>query len=81
MDENKSDSGSDSDDEDAMNPRESTPAAVDPKHFPEGIVFTQVCASDSATFAVTADGSVWGWGTFRVSMPIPSTFFQLLIIS
>ncbi|OBT77900.1 hypothetical protein VF21_04304 [Pseudogymnoascus sp. 05NY08] len=60
-----SDSGSESDDEDAMNPRESTPAAVDPKHFPAGIVFTQVCASDSATFAVTADGSVWGWGTFR----------------
>ncbi|KFY01660.1 hypothetical protein V490_00814 [Pseudogymnoascus sp. VKM F-3557] len=65
MDDNASDSGSDSDDEDAMNPRESTPEAVDSKHFPEGITFTQVCASDSATFAVTSDGSVWGWGTFR----------------
>jgi regulator of chromosome condensation len=76
MDDNASDSGSDSDDEDAMNPRESTPEAVDSKHFPEGITFTQVCASDSATFAVTSDGSVWGWGTFRVSTPIPSNIIR-----
>jgi regulator of chromosome condensation len=57
----------DSDDEDALNPYESTPNYVDAKHFEEGTVFTNVVASDSASFAVTADGQVYGWGTFRVS--------------
>lgn len=66
MEEGDSGSDSDSDDEDSgLNPHESTPAAVDPKHFPEGTKFTNICACDSATFVVTHDGSVYGWGTFR----------------
>lgn len=62
------DSGSDSDDEDdtGMNPKESTPAPVDSFHFVPGAKFVQVVASDSATFALTEDGRVYGWGTFRV---------------
>ncbi|KAI9808901.1 MAG: hypothetical protein M1826_004018 [Phylliscum demangeonii] len=48
-----------------LNPREATPTAVSPEHFPDGTQFTQVAASDSATFALTDDGRVYGWGTFR----------------
>lgn len=65
MDDDKSDASSD-DDDTGMNPLESTPAAIDNKHFPDGVKFVQVAASDSATFALTEDGSVYGWGTFRV---------------
>jgi regulator of chromosome condensation len=66
VDDNTSDSGSD-DDDTKMNPMESTPMAVDGKYFPEETKFVQLAASDNATFALTADGSVYGWGTFRVS--------------
>ncbi|KAF2457999.1 regulator of chromosome condensation 1/beta-lactamase-inhibitor protein II [Lineolata rhizophorae] len=59
------DSDSDSDEGTALNPRESTPAAIPAESFPEGTVFTQVAASDSATFALTDEGFVYGWGTFR----------------
>lgn len=60
---------SDAEDEDTgLNPRESTPAAVDPACFPEGTRFVQLAASDNATFALTDTGLVWGWGTFRVSL-------------
>ncbi|KAI9812982.1 MAG: hypothetical protein M1826_002573 [Phylliscum demangeonii] len=48
-----------------LNPREATPTAVSPEHFPDGTQFAQVVASDSATFALTDDGLVYGWGTFR----------------
>ncbi|KAI9811693.1 MAG: hypothetical protein M1826_003104 [Phylliscum demangeonii] len=48
-----------------LNPREATPTAVSPEHFPDGTQFAQVVASDSATFALTDDGPVYGWGTFR----------------
>lgn len=59
---------SDSDDEDSgLNPKESTPTAVPSSFFPEGTVFTHIAASDSASFAVTDEGLVYGWGTFRVS--------------
>lgn len=58
----------DSDDEDSgLNPKEATPTAIPSTSFPEGTVFTQVAASDSCSFAVTNDGLVYGWGTFRVS--------------
>lgn len=57
-----------SDEEDSgLNPLESTPTPVLSDHFPEGTVFTSVSAGDSSTFAVTDEGKVWGWGTFRVS--------------
>ena len=64
MDADESDSDSD---EIAVNPHESTPAEVDLSEVPEGTIWTQVVASDSASFALTADGLVYGWGTFRVS--------------
>lgn len=62
------DEDSDSDDDDSgLNPAESTPGVVDNKYFPEGTKFVQVAASDSASFVLTGDGFVYGWGTFRVS--------------
>ncbi|UNI22837.1 hypothetical protein JDV02_008689 [Purpureocillium takamizusanense] len=61
----------DSDDEDeddtGINPNESTPTAVSNEHFAPGTKFVQVVASDSATFVLTEDGRVYGWGTFRSS--------------
>ncbi|KAI9674224.1 MAG: hypothetical protein M1817_002042 [Caeruleum heppii] len=53
------------DDEEELNPRESTPTAI-PKHcFGDSVAgFAQVAATDSASFALTVDGSVYGWGTF-----------------
>lgn len=65
---------SDSDSEEiAVNPHESTAAEVDLSEVPEGTIWTQVVASDSASFALTSDGQVYGWGTFRVSQLPPLT--------
>ena len=62
------DSDSDDDDDDTgLNPLESTPGEVSPKYFLPDDVFTQVAATDSASFALTNDGRVYGWGTFRGS--------------
>lgn len=60
---------SDSEDEDdtGMNPLESTPGEVPAEYFADGVKFVQVVASDSATFVLTEDGRVYGWGTFRSS--------------
>jgi regulator of chromosome condensation len=60
---------SDYDDDEGLelNPYESLPTAIPKELFPEGTVFTQVAAGDSATFAVTDEGLVYGWGTFRNS--------------
>ncbi|RMJ25262.1 hypothetical protein PHISP_03879 [Aspergillus sp. HF37] len=70
IDENKSDSGSDSEEHPGLNPYESTPTAIPTGVFPEGTVFVEVAASDSSSFALTDDGQVYGWGTFRVKMPL-----------
>ncbi|KAL2147508.1 hypothetical protein VTI28DRAFT_8763 [Corynascus sepedonium] len=60
------DSDEDSDDDDTgMNPKESTPAEIDTSNVPEDVKWVQVVASDSATFALTTTGQVYGWGTFR----------------
>lgn len=64
MDDNKSDASSD---DAEMNPKEATPTSVDFTDLPEGTKFTQVAAGDSTTFALTDEGQVYGWGTFRVS--------------
>jgi regulator of chromosome condensation len=65
--ENASDSGSDDESDDAeMNPLESNPAEVDPFFFHPGSKIVDVAAGDSSSFALTADGRVYGWGTFRV---------------
>ncbi|ETI22312.1 hypothetical protein G647_06386 [Cladophialophora carrionii CBS 160.54] len=76
-----SDSDSDSGSETAVNPRESTPGEVDLSGVPENVVFTQVACTDSATFALTTTGEVYGWGTFRSNEGIfgfdPTTLIQL----
>lgn len=76
-----SDSDSESGSDTAINPKESTPAEVDLSGLPEGIAFAQVVATDSATFALTTEGEVYGWGTFRSNEGIfgfdSSTLIQL----
>ena len=67
MDDNKSDASSDSGSDSGLNPRESTPTAISNDAFPEGTVFVATAASDSASFILTDEGLVYGWGTFRVS--------------
>ena len=60
--------GDDSDEsEPELNPKESTPTAVDDSGFPAGTVFTQVAAGDNITLALTEEGLVYGWGTFKVT--------------
>ncbi|KAK0616508.1 regulator of chromosome condensation 1/beta-lactamase-inhibitor protein II [Immersiella caudata] len=59
------DSDSEDDDDTGLNPHESTPAEVDVSEVPEGTKWAQIVASDSATFALTEAGEVYGWGTFR----------------
>ncbi|KAI1656355.1 RCC1/BLIP-II [Daldinia decipiens] len=55
------------DDDTGVNPKESTPGKVDLSILPEGTRIAQVAASDSASFILTDDGWVYGWGTFRGS--------------
>ena len=57
----------DSDDGNGLNPKECTPTEVDWSETPlaEGTRFVQVAAGDSCSFALTDDGRVYGWGTFR----------------
>lgn len=55
------------DDFEALNPIECTPAEVSTKNIVNGTKFIKVVASDSASFALTEDGRIYGWGTFRVS--------------
>lgn len=61
------DAAMDSDDEDdeQLNPKESIPSLVE--GFPEGTVVTKIACGDSVTVAVTDEGKVYAWGTFRVS--------------
>lgn len=65
IDDDKSDDSSDSDEDTGLNPKESTPGLVDVSGLPANIVWTQLACSDSATFALTDEGDVYGWGTFR----------------
>ncbi|KAK2757614.1 hypothetical protein FQN54_004583 [Arachnomyces sp. PD_36] len=55
------------DDEVDLNSKEATPIPIDPSHFPNGTIFTQIVATDSATFVLTKEGLVYGWGSFRKS--------------
>ena len=57
-DSDKSDSG--------LNPAESNPTAVPASSFPQDTQFVKLSAGDSHTLALTDDGRVYGWGTFRV---------------
>ena len=60
------DSDDEAQDTNGLNPRECTPMAIPRESFPPGIVFVQLACGDSNTFALTDDGNVYGWGTFRV---------------
>lgn len=58
---------SDSEEEEVdINPKESIPGVVE--GFPENIKIVQVAAGDSISVAVTDEGYVYAWGTFRVSV-------------
>ena len=64
--------GSESEDSESpngLNPFEASPAEVDWSQtaLAENTKFTHVAAGDSCSFAVTDDGYVYGWGTFRDS--------------
>ncbi|KAI0104574.1 regulator of chromosome condensation 1/beta-lactamase-inhibitor protein II [Daldinia grandis] len=61
------DDSEEDDDDTGVNPKESTPGKVDLSVLPEGTRIAQVAASDSASFILTDDGWVYGWGTFRGS--------------
>ncbi|KAG6361817.1 hypothetical protein INS49_010046 [Diaporthe citri] len=61
------DDDDDGDDFEALNPIECTPAEVSTKNIVNGTKFVKVVASDSASFALTEDGRLYGWGTFRSS--------------
>lgn len=62
------DSDSEDEDDTGLNPLESTPAEIDMSGVAPGTKFVQVAGCDSASFALTEDGRVYGWGTFRVSL-------------
>ena len=72
IDDDASDASDDSDTNSGVNPHEATPGEVDMSNIPEGLIWAQVAATDSATFALTNEGQVFGWGTFRVSIVIPT---------
>ncbi|KAI3390284.1 hypothetical protein diail_10545, partial [Diaporthe ilicicola] len=55
------------DEDDEFNPAESTPGPVDLSGLDPNIRWAQVAASDNASFALTDEGRVYGWGTFRSS--------------
>jgi regulator of chromosome condensation len=52
------------DDDDKLNPKESVPGLVE--GFPEGTVISKIACGDSITVALTTEGKVYAWGTFRV---------------
>ena len=49
-----------------LNPYECKPKPINASELPEDTVFTQVVAGDNATYALTDEGLVYGWGTIRV---------------
>lgn len=57
----------DDEDDNGLSPKESLPAEVDfsTVEIAEGTRWVQVAAGDSCSFALTDDGRVYGWGTFR----------------
>ncbi|RAK98036.1 RCC1 domain-containing protein [Aspergillus ibericus CBS 121593] len=65
INEDSNEADSDSDDDLSLNPHESTPTAIPSEAFPEDTIFVEVAAGDSSSFALTDDGQVYGWGTFR----------------
>ncbi|KAJ9294121.1 hypothetical protein DTO271G3_7249 [Paecilomyces variotii] len=64
MDAAEDDSGSGTSSDIELNPHESTPTALPGNSFSPGTRIVSVAAGNSATFALTQDGRVYGWGTF-----------------
>jgi regulator of chromosome condensation len=59
---------SDSEDEDetgGLIDLEATPTPIPSAYFPDDTIFVDVTAGDSCSFALTTEGAVYGWGTFR----------------
>ena len=73
MDDNNSDDSDRSDS--GLNPAESNPTVVPASSFPEDTVFVKLSAGDSHTLALTDNGFVYGWGTFRVIICHPPSAF------
>lgn len=73
-----SDSDDDDDDDSGLNRHESIPAEIDTRGVAPATKFVQVAASDSASFALTEDGRVYSWGTFRVSFTL--FFFSFFLL-
>ena len=65
MDDN--DSGDSDKSDSGLNPAESNPTAIPASSFPQDTQFVKMATGDSHTLALTDDGRVYGWGTFRVS--------------
>lgn len=63
-------SDSDDDEDIKLNPKEATPVEIDTSNVQAGTRFAQVVASDSATFALTSNGLVYGSGTFKLRGPL-----------
>ncbi|KAI8626025.1 RCC1/BLIP-II [Xylariaceae sp. FL1651] len=59
------DSDDDDDDDTGINPLESTPTQIDDGELLPSDRICKVAATDSASFLLTNDGFVFGWGTFR----------------
>ncbi|KAI1354802.1 RCC1/BLIP-II [Xylaria sp. FL0043] len=59
------DSDSEDEDDTGINPLESTPAQIENGELEKSDVICKVAATDSASFLLTTDGFVFGWGTFR----------------
>lgn len=62
----------DDDDDEKLNPLESIPGMVE--GLPAGTVVSKIACGDSITVALTTDGKVYAWGTFRVC---PSPIYDL----
>ena len=58
---------SDDEDDEELNPSESTPHEIPSSSFPPRTKFVRVAAGDNCTLALTNTGLVYGWGTFIVS--------------
>lgn len=59
-----------------LNPLECTLMPIPRDHFPSNTVFTQLACGENSTFAVTDDGEVWGWGTFKVGCSLLSSILR-----
>lgn len=59
------DSDEDDEDDTGVNPLESTPTEIERGELEDSDIICKVAATDSASFLLTTDGFVLGWGTFR----------------